>query len=72
MFLESSRLALKLSFSQVELDLIKITKNVEQGKIEARWRVRGRPRYLLSLRERSTNSVFSTNKFMTNFFYVGS
>ena len=52
MFLESSRLALKLSFSQTNLDLIKITKDVDQGKIEARWRVRGRPRYFLSLRER--------------------
>ena len=53
MFLESSRLALKCSFSKTELDLIKITKDVDHGKIEARWRVRGRPRYLLSLRERS-------------------
>ena len=53
MFLESSRLVMKLSFSQLELDLIKITKDVDQGKIEARWRVRGRPRYLLSLKERS-------------------
>ena len=53
MFLESSRLILKLSCSQLELDLIKITKDVDQGKIEARWRVRGRPRYLFSLKERS-------------------
>ena len=52
MFLESSRMALKLSFSQTTLDLIKITKDVDQGKIEARWRVRGRPRYFLSLKER--------------------
>lgn len=52
MFLESSRLALRCSFSQMELDLIKITKDVDQGKIEARWRVRGRPIYLLSLKER--------------------
>jgi hypothetical protein len=52
LFLESSRLALKLSFSQTNLDLIKITKDVDQGKIEARWRVRGRPRYFPSLKER--------------------
>ena len=57
MFLESSRLAMKVSFSQTSLDLIKITKDVDQGKIEARWRVRGRPRYLLSLKERSVTSL---------------
>ena len=46
------RLALKMCYSQCQVDLLKISKDVEMGTIEARWRVRGRLRAPWTARER--------------------
>ena len=51
-FLTSSRLVLRCCYSQLSLDLLKITKEVEGGKIEARWRVRGCPRLRWKMQKR--------------------
>lgn len=44
LFLATSRILLRLLYSQLNLDLLRITKDVDTGKIEARWRLRGRSR----------------------------
>jgi hypothetical protein len=48
------RLGVGLCFSRAQLDLLKITKEAESGKIEARWRARGRPRAPWASSERSS------------------
>lgn len=52
LFLSSSRLALCSAYSDLTVDLIKITKDIPAGKIEARWSVRGSLRYSLFNKER--------------------
>ena len=49
-FLGTSRALLRMRYTQLKLDLLRITKSVESGKIKARWRLRGKPR--LWFRER--------------------
>ena len=44
LFLTSSRLAVHCWYRYPKLDLLKITKQTEAARIEARWRVRGEPR----------------------------
>ena len=46
------RLGVRTCFTHTQLDLLKISKDVEQGKIEARWRARGRPRAPWRAKER--------------------
>lgn len=43
-FLAASRILLRMAYSNLNLDLLRITKDVDSGKIEARWGLRGRPR----------------------------
>ena len=49
-FLATTSALLRLGCAQLNLDLLRITKDVDRGRVEARWRLRGRPRY--RLRER--------------------
>lgn len=51
LFLISSRLALQSVYTGLELDLMKITKDIDGGNIEARWRMRGSPRYIPGRRQ---------------------
>lgn len=46
------RSTLKMCYSQCQVDLLKISKDVEMGTIEARWRTRGRLRAPWTTRER--------------------
>ncbi len=47
-FLTTSRVLLRVGYSRLNLDLLRITKDTDTGKIEARWRLKGKPRVRLT------------------------
>jgi hypothetical protein len=49
-FLGTSQRLLRVGYSNLNLDLMRISKDGDAGKIEARWRIKGKPRLKLAER----------------------